>query len=219
MISTECKAVIFDMDGVLVDTEPHYYAADELLLSGYGIAINAEIVTALTGASYKEFPNLIRKLNPGITLSDEELMKQYKDSLFNACRRAENMIDGVMNWIERFRGMGYKIAVGSASNARVVYDIVERFAINPDATVTADDAERGKPHPDIFLECAKRLGVPARECLVIEDSENGVKAAKNAGMKCAAFTGTKRHDFDLSSAQLEIDAFNDANWEKVLELL
>jgi HAD superfamily hydrolase (TIGR01509 family) len=213
------STIIFDMDGVLIDSEKHYNKADEEFLPALGVECTDEVIKSLTGASFKTFASFIRERNPNIEFDDTELLRKYTDNLFAASKNVTSLIDGVSDWIERFRTMGLKLALGSASNARLVNDIVERFGLRLDAIVTGSDVERGKPAPDIFLECARRTGVLPENCLVIEDSENGVKAAVIAGMTCAAFLGTKLHDFDLSSAHLEITAYDEENWDKMLKLL
>ncbi|MCL2081477.1 MAG: HAD family phosphatase [Oscillospiraceae bacterium] len=217
--SSRVSAVIFDMDGVLIDSEKHYNKADKEYLSSFGIEVTEEVITRLTGSSFKKFPSYIRSLNPDITLDDDELIRGYTDNLFLASKNVTALIGGLPDWIGRFRAMGLKLAIGSASSARLVYDIVSRFDLRMDAVVTSSDVEQGKPAPDIFLECARRIGAAPESCLVIEDSENGVNAAINAGMICAAFLGTKHHDFDLSPAHIEITAYDEENWDKIIKLL
>jgi len=222
MTNTEYKrisAIIFDMDGVLIDSEKHYNKADKEFLPSIGIKVTEEVITSLTGASFKTFASYVRSLNPDIEIDDAELLKRYTDNLFAASKNVTSLIDGVSDWIGRFRAIELKLALGSASPARLVNDIVGRFGLRLDAVVTSSDVERGKPDPDIFLECARRIGVSPENCLVIEDSENGVKSAINAGMTCVAFLGTKLHDFDLSPAHLEITAYDEENWDKILKLL
>jgi HAD superfamily hydrolase (TIGR01509 family) len=222
MIKTECKrisAVIFDMDGVLIDSEKHYNRADEIFLPSLGIECTDEVIKRLTGASYKTFAAFVREHNPDIGLDDAELLRRYSDNLYTAILNVTSLIDGVSDWIERFRSMGLKLALGSASESRMVNSVIKRFGLQLDAVVTGTDVERGKPSPDIFLECAKRMDVAPENCLVIEDSENGVKAAVNAGMTCVAFLGTKLHDFDLSPANLEVTAYDEENWDKIIKLL
>lgn len=213
------RAVIFDMDGVLIDSEKYYNESDEHMLGSLGIEITEQIITRLTGSSFMTFPAFVREQNPKIALTDDELIKHYSESLFNASKKVTSLIDGVSEWIERFRGMGLKLALGSASQSMIVYDIINRFGLNMDAVVTSNDVSAGKPSPDIFLECAKRLDVAPADCVVIEDSENGVKAAINAKMTCVAFLGTQYHNFDLSPAHLKIMAYDEQNWTEFLKIL
>lgn len=213
------QAVIFDMDGVLIDSEPHYNAADERLLNSLGIKFGEREAAAITGSSYRGIPAILRSWNPDITHGDDEIIRMYIDSLTNALvENVNELIPGAAEWIEYFRSKGLKTAIGSSSESNMVYHVINKFNLKPDAVVTGSDVEKGKPAPDIFLECAKRLGVPPENCLVIEDSQNGVNAAANAGMVCAAFLGTRCHNFDLSAADISIDAYDGENLAKIEEL-
>lgn len=213
------RAIIFDMDGVLIDSEKYYNESDKETFAPLGIEVDEELITKLTGSSYKTFPALVRGLNSEITMTDDELISYYSNNLLEASKKVTSLINGVAEWIERFRGMGLKLALGSASQSMIVDDIIKRFGLDMDAVVTSNDVEAGKPSPDIFLECARRLDVNPADCIVIEDSENGVKAAINAKMTCVAFLGTQYHDFDLSPAHLKITAYDEQNWAEFLKIL
>ena len=208
----ECKikAVIFDMDGVLIDSEPPYRVAEEAMLKSLGLPFGPEQIVAMTGGSYRELGGVLRGWNPDLTASDDQIRHMYLSGLLGALREHVNsLVDGVSEFMEELRARGVKMAIGSASHRDMVELVAERFALAPylSAVVTGSDAERGKPAPDIFLMCAERMDAAPGECLVIEDSVNGLNAALNAGMPCAAFLGTAHHPFDLSGASFGVGSF------------
>lgn len=212
------KAVIFDMDGVLIDSEPGYNLSEERLFHSLGLPFGKRELDAITGSSGKEIGKLMKGWKPELTHSPDELARMYTDALLESLRtNVRSLIPGAAVWINRLSAQGIYLSVGSSSTDDMVYHVVRSFGLDPlmDAVVTCDCVKRAKPWPDIFLECARRMGVAPGDCLVIEDSTNGVRAAHAAGMACAAFTGTDRHGLNLNEAELRFNAYDDVNFNRI----
>ena len=210
------RAVVFDMDGVLIDSEPLYNKADAVLFASLGLPFGAEEIAAVTGVSHKVFGKWAKDRYRHLTQSEDELSRLYAENLLSALKTNDVAIEpGVLQWLARFQKQGVKLAIASSSTSEMVGHIVERFGFGQymEAVITGSDVDLGKPYPDIFLKAAQRLGVPPCDCLAVEDSTNGIKAALSAGMTCLAYTATNRHGLDQSKAHLFCNRFDDANWD------
>jgi len=213
------SAVIFDMDGVLIDSEAGYNRADERMFARLGIPFGPEEIRAITGSSGTVIGPMIKGWHPQLKESAADLTQIYNDGLYESLRNdVSALAEGVDEWIARLKKEGYALAIASSSTAKMVYYIAERFGLDKlmDAIVTGDEVEFGKPYPEIYLKCAGALGIDPADCLAVEDSTNGVRAAQAAGMHCAAFTGTNRHAMDLSFAEYTFPEFTGEWYERVL---
>ena len=214
------KAVFFDMDGVLIDSESGYNKADAALFARLGIPFGREEIAAVTGSSGGVIGPLIKSWHPHLPYTAQQLCDMYLSAIFSSLKTdVDALIDGSLGWIERLKAVGAKLGIGSSSSREMVLYVVDKFGLAPlmDTVVTCDDAKRGKPWPDIYLRCAQNLGLASADCLVIEDSVNGIKASAAAGMDCAAFTGTNRHRLDLSAAKYQFAAFDEQSFDKIFK--
>ncbi|MDR3270508.1 MAG: HAD family phosphatase [Peptococcaceae bacterium] len=217
MMEHGIKAVLWDMDGVLIDSEPHYNVSVGEMARSLGFDYGAGEIAKVTGSSYKNIAEIL-----GLDMPQAELQRLYIDALMRAVtENVTGLIDGVPEFLDLLKGCGVKMAIGSSSPRELVEFIVQKCGLSQwmDVMITGSDAENGKPAPDIYLKCAERLGVTPTECLVIEDSRNGILAGKNAGMFVCAFTGTKIHAFDLSDADFEISSYAPEETGKFVRLL
>ena len=199
-------AILWDMDGVLIDSEPGYNEAIGELIRSLGYKFGEREIEKTTGVSFRNIAEMLDIHEPPETLS-----QRYADALMHSVRSdVHGLIDGVSDFLDYFKSKGIKMAIGSSSPRELVDFVVKRFDLSHwlDLTVTGSDTENGKPAPDIYLLCAERLGIPVSECLVIEDSRNGILSAKNAGMRVMAYTGTNRHDLDLSEADFIFSSYS-----------
>jgi len=213
------KAIVFDMDGVLIDSEPAYHRANGKLFASLGIPYGAEEIAAMTGANNIVIANYIVSRYPQLAPRREEIAGLYEDSLYDALLTGvTGLIPGAYEWIERVKKTGLKAAIGSSSSDRMVFHVADVFGLRPlmDTIVTGEMVKRGKPNPDIYLRVCAELDLPPGDCVVVEDSPNGLKAGRAAGMICAAFHGTNRLGLDLSECDLAFDAYTDEAWERVL---
>lgn len=181
------NAVIFDMDGVLVDSEPLYDLATTLFLRRRGVEADPAHFDTLRGLP---LPEVWRALADRYRLAEkpDELAEAASRALdrFFADRGRLEPIPGVCELVAALNGAGLPVAVASSSPGRRVEDLLGRLGLDRSfaVVVSGNDVRRGKPDPEIFLTAARRLGVHPNGCAVVEDSERGVAAALGAGMRC-----------------------------------
>jgi len=182
------RAAIFDLDGVIIDTAHYHYIAWKRLASEFNINLTIEANEALKGVSRSRSLELILEMG-NIHLSEEDKEKyaarknawfiEYIESI-----RPEEIFLGAKELIQAIRDKGIKVALASSSkNAPRVIELLKIKDLF-DTMVDGTMISQTKPHPEIFLMAAERLGVPPSECVVFEDAEAGVEAALAAGMKC-----------------------------------
>jgi HAD superfamily hydrolase (TIGR01509 family) len=184
------KAVIFDMDGVLIDSEPFIREASVRMFAERGLVVQPEDFVPFTGAGEDRF------IGGVADLYDFELdLKRDKDRTYELygelVRGNLQPLCGVHEFIDKARSKGLKLAVASAADRVKVEINLTEIGFTPDmfdALVTGSDVARKKPDPEIFLAAASRMGVEPAHCLVCEDAVNGTTAAKAAGMKCLGIT-------------------------------
>ncbi|HEV8674518.1 MAG TPA: HAD family phosphatase [Methylomirabilota bacterium] len=196
-------AVIFDLDGVLVDSEPLHLRATQAALGARGPSFSERDNRAFIGATDVEVLRVLRIL---FDLPDPTpALVEAKNRHLVALIRAEvRPLPGVPAVPKGLREAGWRLALASASSPSVIKAILERVGLEGEfeAVVSGDEVSRGKPAPDGFLMAARRLGAPPEQCLVVEDSRNGVLAGKAAGMRVAAVPGPATRHEDFSAADL-----------------
>lgn len=210
------KTVIFDMDGVLIDSEPLHKTTNLKLFSELGFSLtDVEHGSFIGTTSHYMWGKLKNRFN--LSLSIEELVKTDRVTYMEYLRSQKNIgpIDGVKNLIEDLYRNKIKLAVASSSPLDVINTVVDAFQFNNyfDKLVTGDDVKNSKPSPDIFLYAAKLLKVEPDNCIVIEDSYNGLLAAKAAGMKCIGYRNLNSGNQNLSIADMIIDSYKEINYE------
>lgn len=188
---TEAKAVIFDMDGVIVDSEPRHERAFLQVLSdlGYGHNHGLEFQKYIGRSDREIWIDFVAQHNPAQSV--EALLAMKRKRVLEILRRDEPLFEGLPELIEKLAGT-YRLAVASGSEPEVV-DAVLRFKTLRrffSVVTTSSEVKQGKPAPDIFLHAAQLLGVAPAACCVIEDSKPGVAAAIAAGMRVIAITNT-----------------------------
>lgn len=181
------KALIFDMDGVLIDSEPLWRKAMVNGFNGAGIPFTEEDCRKTTGMRFKEVVEIWLSHHQ-IPLGHTELEKSVLDLLITLISEEGKAIDGAMNIYEYSRDKKLKIGLATSSPQILVKSVLKKLSLENsfDVVVSAENMKHGKPHPEVFLECAGLLGVQPNECVVIEDSVNGVIAAKAAQMRVFA---------------------------------
>jgi HAD superfamily hydrolase (TIGR01509 family) len=183
-------AVLFDMDGVLVDSEPIINAAAIRALAEFGIQARPEDFQPFVGAGENRYVGGVAELH-GKTFVPDMKRRTY-DWYLKLLPSMGKAFPGARDLVERLGQRGIACAVASsADSVKVEANLTQVLGVplaRFGALVTGEDVIRRKPHPDIFLEAARRLNVPPPACCVIEDAVNGVEAAKAAGMRCIAVT-------------------------------
>jgi HAD superfamily hydrolase (TIGR01509 family) len=207
------KYVIFDMDGVLVDSEPIHMELERILFSELNIVVPTDLHETFVGmAPRKVWETLKQKY--GLPQTIEELLKIEKDVKFSALHaRQIYCIPGVDKLLADLKSDGYKLSVASSSPRNIIHLVLEKLNFRQyfDHIVSSEDVKDGKPSPDIFLEVAQRYGMPAEQFIVVEDSHNGVRGAKAAGMKCIGYKSEHSGKQDLTLADLITENFHTLN--------
>jgi mannitol-1-/sugar-/sorbitol-6-/2-deoxyglucose-6-phosphatase len=191
LTSLPVEAVVLDMDGVLVDTEPTWRAAQAAVFAGFGISLSARDLLDSTGQPIEELIPVWRQRSPaggvGIGLTDAELADLVIDQVIAHVKAEGQPMPGVTAAIALFERCGLRLAIASSSPRRLIDAVCDRLGLGGiDVRCSAMDEARGKPAPDVYLTAARRLGVAAVTCLAVEDSLNGLASARAAGMRCVA---------------------------------
>lgn len=185
------SAIIFDMDGVIIDSEPRHERAfvDVFAQMGYGQTHGIEFEKYLGRSDRAVWVDFIAKHNPKWTL--DELTAWKQNHLIEIIRREQPIFDGLPELVSNLAGR-YRLAVASGSVHPVIEEVLAMKSLRQffPVVVSVQDVANGKPAPDIFLRAAELLGVAPAKCCVIEDSAAGVTAARAAGMTAIAITNT-----------------------------
>lgn len=180
------EAVLFDMDGILVDSEPAWHIAHRQIYSQFGKTWTDEDHMAVMGVSTAEW---VRYMRAGLDgrIEPDDLKRQVLDHLVEFYRQGIPFIDGAVKAVEHIQRQ-FRVGLASGSTRQLIEIVIQapEFEGCFEVALSADQVARGKPHPDVYLECAARLGVSPGVCLVVEDSGNGIEAGHNAGMKVVA---------------------------------
>lgn len=213
------QAVIFDMDGVLTDSEPLHVQAEKETFASCGVALKPSDLYRYMGRTPRILiQGIIEQY--GLNIRADALYPRHSERLRELYRSRAEPIPGVLKFLRRCLRQGLKLGLASSSEMGLIRIVLEKLQLSDsfDAVTSGDEAGRVKPDPDIFLLTARRLNCPPERCAAIEDSGAGVRAAKAAGMFCVGFKGTNSPDQDLSPADLQVDDFRSWNGYPVLPL-
>jgi HAD superfamily hydrolase (TIGR01509 family) len=181
-------AVVFDMDGVLVDTEHLWDEVREELTNEWGGRYTPEAQEAMMGMSSHEWSRYLHEV-VGLRQTPETINEEVVRRMLARYEVELPVVPGAVDAVLRLRGAGLRLAVASSSNRELIEAVLRRLELADrfDVTVSSEEVERGKPAPDVYLEASRRLEVPASRCAAIEDSASGIRAARDAGMRVVAY--------------------------------
>ncbi|WP_242206105.1 HAD family hydrolase [Aestuariivivens insulae] len=215
------KAVIFDMDGVIVDSEPLHRKAYREMFEEVGIEVSDSLYESYTGqATLPICQHLCQHFN--LTEKPETLValkrKHFKYLFDND--DSFKLIDGVLDLIKDYYHNGLTLVLGSSASMPNIERIFDRFDLNQyfKAKLSGADLEQSKPHPEIFIKAAQASGFSAKECMVIEDSTNGIEAAKAANIFCIGYNSKHSKNQDYSKANKVINDFKDIHFKQSIQL-
>ena len=201
------QAVIFDMDGVLVDSEPvHFRSTVRVMRDQFGIAFTEADNREFLGSTDRHMWEVLRQRH-GLPLTVEELTRRRKEVYLRLLGEGLPWRDGIRPLIADLAAAGYRLAVASSGLRRIIEHVLDDGGVRChfEAVVTADDIPTPKPAPDIYLEAARRLGLEPSQCVAVEDTDVGVRAAKTAGMYVIAFPTMTTAAMDFGVADLVAD--------------
>jgi len=221
-MGTMKQCVIFDMDGVIVDSEPLHQACERKMFHRLGIQVSAEEHDALVGSTDETMWLKLSQLH-SLPVPVEEAVRMKKELYLEFLQLDTHFlpVPFVRELMEDLYQNGFTMALASSSPHEQIRYILDRFDMGQffSAIISGEDVEEGKPHPGIFLRAAEAVGVDPRSCLVIEDSRNGVTAALSAGMRCVGFSNPNSGNQNLSQAHWIIHSFDELQTGKIRDLI
>ena len=212
------KAVLFDMDGVIVDTEPLHRKAYFKMFEEYGADVDVEMFSTFTGASTQNVcEQIINRF--GIDAGWEELAAAKRGHFKNYFDTDPDfdLIPGVKELIQHYFENGITLVLASSAHMNTINMVFDKFELNPyfKAKISGADLKESKPHPEIFELAAEMSDCSKDCCMVIEDSTNGIKAANAAGIFCAGYASEHSKLQDYESADILVYDFEDLRLEKM----
>ena len=212
------KAVLFDMDGVIVDTEPLHRKAYFNTFKDLNITVSEEFYTSLTGTSTKKATSMIKE-EFGLEVSPEEIAaskRKYFKHYFDTDPEFD-LLPGVRELIAHYFENGIKLVLASSASMNTINWVFEKFDLEKYfmGKISGADLEESKPNPEIFIKATQIANESRESCMVIEDSTNGIIASHRAGIFCAAYKSehSKLQKYDL--ANIVVSDFSDLEISKI----
>jgi len=214
------KAIIFDMDGLLIDSMAYWLDFDKVWFEERNIAFDDEMIKKFTGKSVLENMKYVKDNFEFVDTVEEMVLERtiWQDEIY---KKLSNIMPGVENLLNHLIEKKVRRAIASGAPLVSIDMVVDRFGWRDKfgIFVSADQVNfTGKPDPAIFLYTAEQMGIKPEDCIVLEDAENGVIAAKRAGMACIAVLDKRWSFGDFSEADLIVDSLEDKEIYKFLNL-
>lgn len=213
------NAVIFDMDGVMIDSEPLWEKTERILLARRSIDYSPDYRDKIVGLNQRDSGRLIVDTFD-LDETVDDIINERISILTSIYEEELELIPALVPLLEQLAREGYRLAVASSSPLRVVTFVLDMFSLHNHflTVVSGDSVGNGKPHPDIYLHTADMLGVVPAECVAIEDSINGLRSAKGAGMYCIAIPDKRLTPEQFESADVILDSLRELTSETIKSL-
>ena len=216
------KAVIFDMDGVIVNSEPLHHLAYKKMFEEFKLEVSNSLYESFTGQSTHSICKQlceIFNLNDAPNLLVQSKRKHFKVIFDNDT--SFQMIDGALELIQDYFDNKITLVLASSASMTNIDRIFQKFNLNKyfKSKISGADLKESKPNPEIFVKAAKLTGHSKEECIVIEDSTNGIVAAKSAGIYCVGYNSFNSKNQNYDNANIVITDLNEIKFKKVSELL
>lgn len=206
-------AIVFDMDGVLIDSEPLWQDAEMEIFPTVGLQLTREMCRRTMGLRIDQVVRYWHERHPWEDPSEEEMVRRVVTRVVALIRERAELVPGAREVLALVREKDLAAALASSSFRPLVDAVLDHFSLRHhfQAIVSGDEEPAGKPDPGIFVTAAARLGVDPDRCLAIEDSPNGVRAARAAGMTCVAILTPHASSQELGDADLVLDSLLELN--------
>lgn len=206
------KAVIFDMDGILIDSEPLWRQAEIKVFKTVGIELTEEDCIQTLGYRIDEVEDYWYNLQPWKNRVKGEVAEAIVDEMVKQIQAQGKAMIGVDVALELFSNLGYKIGLASSSSMRLIDTVLDTLNIRGyfQAIHSAEYEDYGKPHPAVFISCMKSLNIQAENCVIIEDSPSGIIAARASKAKVIAIPephNRNKPEMSIANEQLDSLAF------------
>lgn len=214
------EAVIFDMDGVLIDSEPLHFEVDQLVLRKLNIQEGKSYLEKFVGYTNPAMWQIIKE-EFSIESTIEELIElQMTVKLSHLEQSNYEAIEGIKELLEELKSFKVPIAIASSSPRIFIESVIKKIHIVEyfQNWISGEEVPKSKPEPDVFLKAAELLNVNPERCVVIEDSKSGTIAAKSAGMTCIGYKNVNSGNQDLSRADLVVDRISEISYKRMKEL-
>jgi mannitol-1-/sugar-/sorbitol-6-/2-deoxyglucose-6-phosphatase len=184
----EIDAIIFDMDGVLIDSEPLWRIAESIAFNAVGVPMREEDGFLTMGLRTDEVVEFWYARHPWNGTSKKEVEADIVRQIIHLIEERGEAIEGAVETVLAAQEAGYRVGLASSSSSEIITAVLDRLSLAAafDVTHSAEHEAYGKPHPAVYIECARRLEVDPARCLAFEDSPAGLLAAKSAKMRCIA---------------------------------
>ncbi|CAM4347761.1 hexitol phosphatase HxpB [Shewanella livingstonensis] len=187
-MSNQIKAVIFDMDGILIDSEPAWQLAEQTVLNSFGLNLSLEDVEQTTGLRIDHVVSYWYQRFAWPNYDNTATANKIVNEVVAQINANGVPMQGVIESLNACKRLGFKIGLATSSSSLIIEAVLHKLAIGDyfDAIESAENLAYGKPHPEVYLNCATKLGVAPSQCIAIEDSFNGLIAARAASMQTVA---------------------------------
>lgn len=218
-MSRRCEAVVFDMDGVLIDSEPYWQEAEIEVFARHGLTLTPAQTQETIGLRIDEVVAYWEARRPAWQVDRPTVAAEIVDAVAARVRERGTPLPGVHEAIAAIRGAGVRLALATSSAPALIDAVCDRLGLTDtfEARCSASFEAFGKPHPAVYLRAADAIGVAPDACLAIEDSVNGMIAAKAARMRCLVVPEpTQRNDRRFGLADATADSLLEVDWATLL---